>query len=70
MTKLLEVNNLTGGYGSIQILNGINLYVDRGEFVTIIGPNGCGKSTFIKIIFGMANRYEGKVRYKNRDITG
>ena len=70
MTKLLEVNNLTGGYGSIQILNGINLYVDHGEFVTIIGPNGCGKSTFIKIIFGMANRYEGKVRYKNRDITG
>ena len=36
MTKVLEVNNLTGGYGSIQILNGIDLYVDHGEFVTII----------------------------------
>ncbi|MQG47688.1 MAG: ATP-binding cassette domain-containing protein, partial [SAR202 cluster bacterium] len=60
MTKVLEVTNLTGGYGAIQILNGIDLYVDHGEFVTIIGPNGCGKSTFIKIIFGMANRYEGK----------
>jgi len=70
MTKVLEVNNLTGGYGAIQILNGIDLYVDHGEFVTIIGPNGCGKSTFIKIIFGMANRYEGKIRYKNKDITG
>ena len=43
MTRVLEVNNLEGGYGSVQILYGIDLYVEEGEFVTIIGPNGCGK---------------------------
>ena len=43
MSMILEVIGLEGGYGSVQILNGIDLHVDEGEFVTIIGPNGCGK---------------------------
>ena len=46
MTKWLEVKNVKGGYGSVKIIHGIDIYVDEGEFVTIIGPNGCGKSTF------------------------
>ena len=53
MNKVLEVTGLEGGYGSVQILYGIDLHVDQGEFVTIIGPNGCGKSTFLKVIFGL-----------------
>ncbi len=55
--RILEVKGLNGGYGSVQILYDIDLYVDKGEFVTIIGPNGCGKSTLIKTIFGMATHY-------------
>ena len=54
MEKILEVKNISGGYGSVQILNGIDLTVYKSEFVTIIGPNGCGKSTFIKVIFGLS----------------
>ena len=50
MSAVLEIRELEGGYGSVQILNGINLYVEEGEFVTIIGPNGCGKSTFLKVL--------------------
>ena len=69
MSHALEVNGLTGGYGPIQILNGIDLYVDEGEFITIIGPNGCGKSTFIKVIFGIADRYEGSILYRDEDIS-
>ena len=42
MSKILEVNKLEGGYDTVQILHGIDLYVEEGEFVTIIGPNGCG----------------------------
>ena len=45
MTRVLDVSGLEGGYGSVQILYGIDMHVDEGEFVTIIGPNGCGKST-------------------------
>lgn len=70
MTRVLDVKGLTGGYGSVQILYGIDMHIDEGEFVTIIGPNGCGKSTFIKAIFGIADYYEGQVSYKEKRISG
>ena len=69
MSKILEVNKLEGGYDTVQILHGIDLYVEEGEFVTIIGPNGCGKSTFIKVIFGIATHYSGDVLYNNKSIA-
>ena len=47
MSRILDVKNLIGGYGKVQIMHDVDLYVDEGEFVTVIGPNGCGKSTFI-----------------------
>ena len=70
MNRMLEIKNLEGGYGSVQILNGINLYVDDGEFVTIIGPNGCGKSTFLKVLFGLATIHKGTVLHYNSDVSG
>ena len=70
MSLVLEVSGLDGGYGSVQILNGISLHVDKGEFVTIIGPNGCGKSTFIKVIFGIATHYRGTVKHRGESIAG
>ena len=70
MSRVLDVKGLTGGYGSVQILYGIDLHIDEGEFVTIIGPNGCGKSTFIKAIFGIADYYDGEVSYRGRGISG
>ena len=60
MNKILEVKSLEGGYANVQIINGIDLYVNKGEFVTIIGPNGCGKSTFLKILFHVASPPRGK----------
>ncbi len=70
MSRVLDVKGLTGGYGAVQILYGIDLHIDEGEFVTIIGPNGCGKSTFIKAIFGIADYYDGQVSYRGRGISG
>ena len=70
MTRVLEVNDLEGGYGSVRILHGIDMYVDEGEFVTVIGPNGCGKSTLIKSIFGIATYYSGDVKYRGNDVSG
>ena len=70
MTKVLEVSSLEGGYGTVQILYGIDMHVDEGEFVTIIGPNGCGKSTFIKTIFGIASYYGGGIEYRGQDVSG
>ena len=70
MTKWLEVKNVKGGYGSVKIIHGIDIYVDEGEFVTIIGPNGCGKSTLIKIIFGIATHYSGTIKHKGTEVSG
>ena len=70
MTRVLEIKNLEGGYGSVQILYGIDMHVDEGEFVTIIGPNGCGKSTLIKTIFGSATFYSGDVEYHGDNVSG
>ncbi len=70
MTRVLEVSALEGGYGSVQIIYGIDIHVDEGEFVTIIGPKGCGKSTFIKTIFGIATYYSGSILYRGMDVSG
>lgn len=70
MDKVLEVTGLEGGYGSVQILYGIDLHVDQGEFVTIIGPNGCGKSTFLKVIFGLTTLHKGAVLHNATDVSG
>ena len=69
MSRVLDVNGVTGGYGSVQILNGVDLYVDEGELVTVIGPNGCGKSTFMKVLFGIADRYEGTFIHRGVDVS-
>ncbi|MBH43035.1 MAG: ABC transporter ATP-binding protein [Chloroflexi bacterium] len=70
MNTVLEVTGLEGGYGSVQILNGIDLTVNKGEFVTIIGPNGCGKSTFLKVLFGLATHKQGIVTHNGTDVSG
>ena len=70
MSRVLEITDLQGGYGSVQILHGIDMHVDEGEFVTIIGPNGCGKSTLIKTIFGIATYYSGGVKYRGTEVSG
>ncbi len=70
MTRVLDVRGLEGGYGSVQILYDIDIHVDEGEFVTIIGPNGCGKSTLIKTIFGIATYYGGDIEYMGQDVSG
>ena len=45
--------NITAGYGGVDIIKNINLYVNEGEIVVIVGPNGAGKSTAMKALLGM-----------------
>ncbi|MGB8624165.1 MAG: ABC transporter ATP-binding protein [Paracoccaceae bacterium] len=61
--------NMTGGYGGADILNGCTVAVDKGQIAVIVGPNGAGKSTAMKAVFGMLNLREGKVRLNGDDIT-
>jgi branched-chain amino acid transport system ATP-binding protein len=67
--SLLRMEDVYGGYGDVDILNGVNLTVQPGEIVVIIGPNGAGKSTAMKAIFGLVKAREGHIFYEDREIT-
>lgn len=68
MTALLEVSGLKSGYGDINILTGVDLHVDAGEIVTVVGGNGAGKTTLIRTIAGMVRASSGSIRLEGRDI--
>ena len=61
--------NMTGGYGPVDILHSCTLAVEKGEIAVIVGPNGAGKSTAMKAVFGMLSLRSGVVRLEGEDIT-
>ena len=62
-------NNLTAGYGGVDIIKNINLEVKQGEIAVIVGPNGAGKSTAMKTLLGMLKLTDGSVSFAKDDIT-
>ncbi|AMJ61718.1 branched-chain amino acid ABC transporter ATP-binding protein [Bosea sp. PAMC 26642] len=66
----LSIAGLRAGYGSLDILNGIDLEVPQGQFVALMGPNGAGKSTLLKTLYGMTTVKGGTIRWQGRDIAG
>ena len=68
-TPLLAVRGVTTLYGNINALRGVDLEVQQGEIVTLIGANGAGKSTLMMTIFGHPRASEGRILFDGRDIT-
>jgi len=66
---MLELNNVDSFYGNIQALYDINLYIDQGEIVTLIGANGAGKSTTLMTVCGVVQARGGEVLYQDQPIT-
>ena len=58
---MIEIKNLTGGYGRTDVLHGIDLALDGGKLTSIIGPNGSGKSTLLKMLIGILRSSGGEV---------
>ena len=69
-TSMLTVENLSAWYGAARILYDLNLEVDRGEVVALMGRNGAGKSTTMKAIMGLVDERQGTVRFNGEDISG
>ncbi len=67
---MLGVRDLVVAYGAIPALHGIDLFVQKGEIVTLIGANGAGKTTTLRTISGLLKPRRGAVTYDGRDITG
>ena len=68
--SLLTIKNLHVGYGGIKAVKGIDIHVEAGELVTLIGANGAGKTTTLKAITGLLHPTEGSIDYDGKSIIG
>src|SRR3954465_10942034 len=65
----LELNNVSKGFGGAPVLHGVNLSIERGEFVAIVGYSGSGKTTLISLIAGLTRPDAGTVKLNDLEIT-
>lgn len=67
--SLLRVEDITSGYGEIDVLFDVSLRIEEGDIVSIIGPNGAGKSTLLKTIVGVLSPRKGQIFFNDQDVT-
>ncbi|MBY0260469.1 ABC transporter ATP-binding protein [Methylobacterium sp.] len=67
---MLEVTNLSAGYGQIEVLHGLSFEVPKGQIVTLIGSNGAGKTTTMRALSGMIRPRSGSIRLNGREVGG
>jgi len=65
----VTLKDLRESFGSLEVIHGINLTINEGEFVVFVGPSGCGKSTLLRMIAGLEEVTEGEIHIKGRDVT-
>ena len=69
MSVLLNVTDLESGYGLTKVLIGVNLKIESGKSVVLLGVNGAGKTTLLKTIVGLIKATKGKIEFESEDIT-
>ena len=70
MDKIIEIKNLSKAFGDKKVLEDINLYIRRGEFLTLLGPSGCGKTTLLRMIAGFLQPDEGSILMEGKELSG
>ncbi|MCB0251688.1 MAG: ABC transporter ATP-binding protein, partial [Anaerolineae bacterium] len=66
---LLEVRDVTSGYGELQILWGASLTVERGQLTALVGSNGVGKTTLLRTVVGQIKPWQGQVFFDGQDVS-
>lgn len=66
---MIDIKNITKSFGSLQVLKGIDLHIDKGEVISIVGPSGAGKTTLLQIIGTLDRPDTGVVCVDNTDVT-
>ena len=66
---MIEIENITKSFGSLQVLKGIDLKIDKGEVVSIVGPSGAGKTTLLQIIVTLDRPDTGTLKINDIDVT-
>ncbi|MBR5542479.1 MAG: ABC transporter ATP-binding protein [Oscillospiraceae bacterium] len=67
--RILELSGIYKTFEGLDVLNGIDLYIEKNEFLTLLGPSGCGKTTLLRIIGGFIKPTEGNVFYRGKCIN-
>jgi branched-chain amino acid transport system ATP-binding protein len=67
---MLDVSGLSVAYGRVEALHGVDLRVEEGQIVALVGANGAGKSTLLKTISGLMRPRKGTIRFRGQDVTG
>jgi ABC-type uncharacterized transport system ATPase subunit len=70
MSDFVTVTNLHKSFGGLQVLKGLTFAIPHGEMRVLLGPNGCGKSTFLKTLIGLHRPNSGEIRLANERIDG
>ena len=70
MTALLDIRGMRGGYGAVEVLRGIDLQVNDGEIVALLGSNGAGKTTLNNVLCGIYPAWAGSVQFDGHNLTG
>jgi multiple sugar transport system ATP-binding protein len=65
----LQLQSVKKSYGSVDVIKGIDLSIEKGEFVVFVGPSGCGKSTLLRMIAGLEDVSSGKIEIAGKDVT-
>jgi len=68
--KIIEIKNVSKSFGDKNVLKDINLYINQGEFLTLLGPSGCGKTTLLRMIAGFLQPDEGSILLDGKDLAG
>ncbi len=69
-TEILRVTNLHAFYGESHVLHGVDMVVNRGELVTLLGRNGAGRTTTLKAILGLVSKRTGSISVNGREVIG
>lgn len=69
MPALLQVDNVSSGYGEVQVLWNLSLQAQQGKMTTIVGANGAGKSTTLRTIMGAVRTWKGRILLEGSDVT-
>ncbi len=67
--SILSLQGITKSFGGTPVLNGIDLEAAQGEFITLLGSSGCGKTTTLRIIAGLEDPDQGRVLLEGQDMT-
>jgi branched-chain amino acid transport system ATP-binding protein len=70
MTALLEVEELTAGYGGAPVLHAVDLSLEQGQILAVLGANGAGKTTLLRTLSGLLRPVHGRIRFDGGDLRG